>query len=753
MDTKLKNWTARTAVKIISFILILAMCFFALNRIHEIDKIYSSTGISPEIVLTNLSDSQVVYRRDLANTYYHAARLMSYKSEESILAGEHIKWEAARGSWGVESDSAGDTWHLIDRHTGYTYNELWEPYMNSTQMKQNLEWSAIHEQLGYFREAKKYMEGVQGIEYYIKYYEDMSYAYEEPDDSADVQTPEPSTMEHVLSNVVLHNQNDDYFRAQPIYIIAGNGSHPEQSHNFDFAYYDHMYYPDPASASAGDQNAMIYLAVTQSALNDHNTITASARAEYMRDLIIIAAVAVIAIASLAVLLLGAGRKYADFGSKESGVRFTTIDKPYLDLSLAVVLVYSYLALYLTLNFGQEIWRYRNDTAINILFAAASVIVISPALLWLMSFAKRVKAGQFWRHTLIFALPNWLLRSCVRVAKSLWAGAHLLFKVGVISAVAFIMLLFVGMLGRSELMLVFVVIFTAVVTYFLLRYATRIRKLEQGARGAVGGAYDEEINVGGGELGSIASSISNITAGINTAVEQRMKSERLKTELITNVSHDIRTPLTSIITYTDLLKHEGLHSEKAPEYLDVLVNKSQRLKTLTDELFEAAKAATGNIDVNISQLNIVSLINQVLGELDNSIKSSGLDLRANLPERLSVMADGRLMWRVLENLLSNVFKYSLSGSRAYLTAEPVDKKQVRIDIKNISAVELSVDPAELTERFKRGDDSRADGGSGLGLSIAQSFMTAQGGRLEITIDGDLFKASVYLPVPKTISDTE
>jgi len=372
---------------------------------------------------------------------------------------------------------------------------------------------------------------------------------------------------------------------------------------------------------------------------------------------------------------------------------------------------------------------------------------------------------------------------------------------------------------------------------MLRYARRIHKLEKSARDASGGSYGNPIDVGGGELGSIAGSINHISAGINAAVEQQVKSERLKTELITNVSHDIRTPLTSIITYTDLLKHEGLGCEKAPEYLDILIQKSQRLKTLIDELFEASKAATGNMEVSITQLDMVSLINQVLGELDGAIKSSGIDLRVRLPERLPVMADGRLMWRVMENLLSNVFKYSLPGSRAYLEASAVrqadnakqadgmrqehDAKQAdvmrqaygakqaddmrqehgakqadgmrqaygakqadgmrqeygakqadgmrqaygakqadgmrqehspaasptcfaRIDLKNISAEELNVDPSELTERFKRGDDSRADGGSGLGLSIVQSFISAQGGRFAISIDGDLFKASVVLP---------
>jgi len=382
------------------------------------------------------------------------------------------------------------------------------------------------------------------------------------------------------------------------------------------------------------------------------------------------------------------------------------------------------------------------------------MTVPPALYWLMSFAKRIKAGRFWKHTLIYAIVYSCLygslRFLIKKTKSLWAGTRLTFRVVIISFTAFFMMFFVGVVG-IELRNAFPVIlasliFTAITTISLLLYARRIRNLDQGVRNAVDGKYYPPIDAGGGELGSIAYSINSISAGINTAIEERMKSERLKTELITNVSHDIRTPLTSIITYTDLLDHEGLDCERAQEYLDVLKQKSLRLKTLTEELFEAAKAATGNIDVNLTELNIVSLINQAIGELDSAVKSSGLDIRVNLPDKLIAIADGRLMQRVMENLFSNVFKYSLPGSRVYLDAIMINASQVRIDLKNISTQELNFDPSELTERFKRGDESRADGSSGLGLSIVQSFMDAQGGRFEVSIDGDLFKATVLLPAP-------
>ncbi|MCL2031174.1 MAG: HAMP domain-containing histidine kinase [Oscillospiraceae bacterium] len=245
------------------------------------------------------------------------------------------------------------------------------------------------------------------------------------------------------------------------------------------------------------------------------------------------------------------------------------------------------------------------------------------------------------------------------------------------------------------------------------------------------------------FGRIGRSLGDLSDGINTAVAARLKSERMKTELITNVSHDLRTPLTGLIAYADLLQTEGLDSEKAPEYLDVLTQKANRLKTLTDDLFEASKAASGNVSVQLETLDLSALARQVLGELDERIGQSGLDFRLTLPEPVTARGDGRLMWRVMENLLDNAMKYSLPGSRVYLELDASGPQAV-LTLKNISRHPLSKDPWELTERFTRGDESRAGEGSGLGLSIVKSFMDAQGGRLELTADGDLFKAGVWLP---------
>ncbi|MCT4606932.1 MAG: sensor histidine kinase [Marinisporobacter sp.] len=248
----------------------------------------------------------------------------------------------------------------------------------------------------------------------------------------------------------------------------------------------------------------------------------------------------------------------------------------------------------------------------------------------------------------------------------------------------------------------------------------------------------------GIYGSLGNDINDIAKGLKAAVDNELKSERLKTELISNVSHDIRTPLTSIITYVDLLKKEGLDSKKGPKYLEVLDQKSLRLKTLTDDLFEASKASSGAMPVHLEKVEINSLLTQGLVELDEKIVSSGLDFKFQPPkEKIFVQADGKLLWRVLENLLSNIFKYALSNSRVYIDIVN-SEDHASIILKNISAHELNIQETELMERFTRGDESRSTEGSGLGLSIAKSLTTLQKGDFHIQIDGDLFKAMITLP---------
>ena len=251
---------------------------------------------------------------------------------------------------------------------------------------------------------------------------------------------------------------------------------------------------------------------------------------------------------------------------------------------------------------------------------------------------------------------------------------------------------------------------------------------------------------------LAKSVNNIGNGIKNAVENSMKDERMKTDLITNVSHDIKTPLTSIINYVDLIKREEIDNERVRSYVKVLDEKSQRLKQLTDDLVEASKISSGTINLHFERINLMELLNQAIGEFSEKFEQKGLTIVMNANAANAVVeADSRSIWRVMENLFNNIFKYALENTRVYIVINPVPKdttkkqEMIELSIKNISAKELNCNPEELTERFIRGDESRTTEGSGLGLSIAKNLTEAQHGTFEIQLDGDLFKVVLVFRV--------
>ena len=283
-----------------------------------------------------------------------------------------------------------------------------------------------------------------------------------------------------------------------------------------------------------------------------------------------------------------------------------------------------------------------------------------------------------------------------------------------------------------------------VSVLVFRKAKDFTKIREGVRKVKNGDLGHKIEIAKkGEFKDLAEDINSISDGLDQAIDNELKSERLKSELITNVSHDIRTPLTSIITYIDLLKNEDDEAKKE-EYIKVLDAKAHRLKSLTDDLFEASKVSSGNIPVNFRRIDIVSLIKQGLGEMSDKIESNQLEFIVESEvEEIFVYADGDLLWRAIENLLSNIFKYSLKNSRVYIDLRKRDDR-IYLSIKNISAYKLNITSEELMERFKRGDESRTSEGSGLGLSIVESLIELQKGRFRLDIDGDLFKTTIDLP---------
>ena len=244
-----------------------------------------------------------------------------------------------------------------------------------------------------------------------------------------------------------------------------------------------------------------------------------------------------------------------------------------------------------------------------------------------------------------------------------------------------------------------------------------------------------------ENSEVAEMLNDIGTGLQKAVEKSVKSERLKTDLITNVSHDIKTPLTSIINYVDILKRSNIEDPKIQGYLEILEAKAQRLKTLTEDVVEASKVSSGNINLQLMDVNLVEMMNQTTGEFAEKFEHKNLELIQTLPNEPAIIhVDGRRMWRVLENLYNNAAKYAMPGTRIYADLR-TDKDEVIFSLKNVSEYPLNFSADELTERFIRGDISRSTEGSGLGLSIAKSLVQMQGGKLELYLDGDLFKATV------------
>lgn len=310
-----------------------------------------------------------------------------------------------------------------------------------------------------------------------------------------------------------------------------------------------------------------------------------------------------------------------------------------------------------------------------------------------------------------------------------------------------LLLFVvsGILSIFPIGILIGIILTIIYIVIFIKELIYLDKIIIGSKAATEGKLNCNIEEKGrGHLRELAHDINNIRDGLRKSIESEMKSENMKTELITNVSHDLKTPLTSIINYIDLLKRENIGSETAKDYINILDKKSQRLKVLIDDLFEASKATSGAMELNITKIDIVQLLKQSLGENDERFKNSNLSVKLDIPDtKIFINGDGQRLYRVFENLISNIVKYSLSNTRVYIQMYVDDENKVVIIMRNISAYELDFCANEITNRFKRGDSSRSTDGSGLGLAIAKSIVELHGGKFNIEVDGDLFKSIIKL----------
>ena len=486
--------------------------------------------------------------------------------------------------------------------------------------------------------------------------------------------------------------------------------------------------------------------------------------------------AVLAVVALVVLSILTGR----FSRNEDGtIRLSWFDRLWSELHIAGVCGFATAAVALcwpivklcSMMSWTEVfvptvtndhWYGPSNDFIIKLCIVGMVACIVLTVLCFLPLVKKLKAHKFWEKSLIGGIGIWIFRKLL----SFFGGIKRDFKesdgtltkvVGVLVAGAFLCATWLG------LPVVVVLIFI-----FVPRIVKKFTAIKEGVTQVKAGNLDWKIPVEEdaqgvrGELDRLASDINEISQATGIAVQNELKNQRMKTELISNVSHDLKTPLTSMVSYIDLLKSEGLDSPNAAEYLDIIDEKTQRLRVLTEDLFEAAKASSGAIPVHMDSIDLEALVSQSLGEMDQKLSARGLsvivknELEGSAAEDgcgdgvndcsvggVHVNADGQLLWRIIENLLGNVSKYALEGSRVYVNISSPEESKVLLEIKNISGEQLNISADELVERFTRGDSSRNTEGSGLGLAIAKDLTKLMNGEFKLTVDGDLFKAGVLL----------
>ncbi len=403
------------------------------------------------------------------------------------------------------------------------------------------------------------------------------------------------------------------------------------------------------------------------------------------------------------------------------------------------------------------WRDMNNQNILKVVAIEAFITSSIVSTMFYSLVRRCKVHNLWKGSFTCYLLNAFYQKVVlklfEAFKTLYRNMPVVLRTLLPYGLLVTFNVVCAMLvieNSSELLLILLGIADVVVGWILFRNSVDKKKIVDGIGEIRDGDLKYQIDTVGlhGDNRVLAEAVNSIGDGIRQAVETSMKDERLKADLITNVSHDIKTPLTSIINYVDLLKREDIQDEKVKSYIQVLESKSQRLKHLTDDLVEASKISSGNITLHIERINIVELLNQAIGEFSEKFETKDLQMVVTFENKnMYIDADSRRMWRVIENLFNNIFKYAMPGTRVYIDGREVqDGKNTDfvLAIKNISAQPLNINADELTERFIRGDVSRSTEGSGLGLSIAKNLTTAQNGKFNIYLDGDLFKAIIRFP---------
>lgn len=692
--TKWKTYSRKIVTKISAFILLI-ICFLigvssALNIYLHV-KNYESITVKSYMKSNTLSNEL----RYAANRLEYVLKV--YKSEDFVLRGGTVK-----------NLNIKDSWQLTNLYNNY----IAEKSLEDNDESRELFWTEKKDEI---EEIKKII-----IKTDLSNYEQIINDLNEPGGLIYYATDGKNECTNT------NNPNRHHYSIQHVYILIdrqGLALVPENGYSsFSASLLDTF-----ENIEDGRKKTAIYAAITEEGLLSRAEKWNSDRNTLITNGVIIVICAVLMLTCFIYLAAVTGKVT---GSEE--VHMFAFDNLYADLSMFLII--GIVALGITQFYNILNIRYTNENLMKFAMLSAAAVMVTVFLALFFSIVRHIKNGTLLKYSIIYVI----LSNTAKVLLKIAAGGSLMIKsVGAVTG-----LVVISFYSAKIPPLIIPVVFGA--AYYVYVKVKKFQTIQSGLKLAKSGDYDYKIKLyGDGEFKQLADDINSMTSGLRIAVQSEVKSERLKTELITNVSHDIKTPLTSIISYVDLLKREGLNSPNAPRYLDVLDRKSSRLKTLTEDLFEAAKATSGSIEPNFEKVNVNALMSQILGELDEKIQESGLIFKVTAEkERIFARADGRLLSRVMENLLSNIFKYALKESRVYIDISQTEK-EVFVSFKNISAYELNIPVDELMERFKRGDEARSSEGNGLGLAIAKSLMEIQEGILDISIDGDLFKAEIRM----------
>lgn len=651
------------------------------------------------VVKINDGDFRIVFEED-----YFQSRSYIRESENSIvelikLAGEYKSEEHILNGGTISEDELSMTEdHLYEE---YRYSRNYNPELSEEQ------------NYAKFKEAYA-AKLTQAKEELIK--NDLRKYHSILQNLAELNEPLFYASDGVNEWSNTNKKEKKQFTSYPSYMIFENYKaefYPKQLDKNE-----HLSWVKDSAASIDSQNTVVYLAFSKDYLNQQMKKWEDDKAAITNSLYRMIGFSAGLLLSFIYLVIITGRK----SFYDEKVQLNAFDKLFNDINLACCIGFISLWIGLVNTFGME---YPEKFLVPI-----TIVIAAAGLIFVLALVRHMKNRTLFKHTLIYSV----LHKLFSFFKDVYDNGSIAVKT---------VLIVVGYPVLVVLTFWMFPVTLGFAAWFALKKIKAFKDIQEGVERIKGGDLNHSIEIEGkGEFARLANHINSITDGLKNAVDNELKSERLKTELITNVSHDIRTPLTSIITYVDLLKREE-DPEKIAEYTAVLEQKSQRLKVLTDDLFDAAKASSGNIPVSLEQIDIASLITQGLGEVSEKIEERELVIKFTPPEeKVYISADGRLMWRAVENLLSNIFKYALTKSRVYIDIEDLGN-EVLLTFKNISAYELNISADELMERFKRGDESRTSQGSGLGLSITKSLIELQKGRFQIQVDGDLFKAMIYM----------